>query len=147
MGVIDEVDAAVALEQPIPPLLPFVPMLRGGNSQQVIRRAVSLLHQQAHAQGFEPLLGYFASLVVGPELAAQIVRLDMVVLEQSAFYWQLVARDRRRTILKQLERRFGSVPARVADALEQYTAEQLDDLMLAVVEVSSLDEFEARLNG
>ncbi len=142
-----EVDAQAALEQPISPLLPFVPMLRGGNSQQIIRRAVALLHQQAHAQDFEPLLGYFASLVLGPELAAQIVRLDMVVLEQSAFYWQMVARDRRRTLLKQLEHRFGPVPSHVGEALEQYTAEQLEDLMLAVLDVPSLDAFEERLRG
>ncbi len=69
----------------------------------------------------------------------------MVVLEQSAFYWQMVARDRRRTLLKLLEHRFGTVPSHIGEALEQYTAEPLLDLMLAVVEVSSLDEFEARL--
>ena len=71
----------------------------------------------------------------------------MVVLEQSAFYWQMVARDRRRTLLKMLEHRFGTVPSHIGEALEQYTAEQLESLMLAVLDVPSLEAFEERLRG
>ncbi len=63
-----EIDAEVALQQPLVPLLPFVPMLRGGADQQVIRRALAVLHQQEQARDLEPLLGYFAGIVLGEEL-------------------------------------------------------------------------------
>lgn len=45
-------------------------MLSGGTDQRVIRRALAALHQQEQARDLESLLGYFAGIVLGKELAA-----------------------------------------------------------------------------
>lgn len=142
-----EIDAEAVVQQPVPPLLPFVPMLRGGANQQMIRRALVALHGQEHARDFEPLLGHFASIVLGDELATQIVRLDMVVIEQTAWYHEFQKTQNRRQILRLLEHRFGPLPSHIAEGLQQQSLEQLDRLVLAVLDVPSLEAFETQLEG
>lgn len=142
-----EIDAEAALLPPVLPLLPFVPMLRGGSTAHMIRQALATLHAHAQAREFEPILAYFASLALGAELASRIVRLDMVVIEQSPWYQELVARDRHRQITRLLEHRFGQTPPHIDDALRQRTAEELESLLLAAADAPSLDAFAARLNA
>ncbi len=38
-----EVDADLVFQQPLPSLLPFVPVLRGGTEESVVRRALQVL--------------------------------------------------------------------------------------------------------
>ena len=140
-----EIDVEVALQHPLLPLLPFVPMLRGGADQQVIRRALAALHQQPEARDLEPLLGHFASIVLGRELAAQIARFDMVVIEQTAWYQEFRKTEGQRHILKQLEHRFGPVPSHVTEALQRQPVEHLEQLILDVLDVPSLEAFAERL--
>ena len=140
-----EIDAEVALQQPLVPLLPFVPMLRGGADQQVIRRALAALHQQEQARDLEPLLGYFASIVLGKELAAEIARFDMVVIEQTAWFQEFRQTEGQRHLLRLLEHRFGPVPSHITEALQRQTVEHLDHLILAVLDVPSLEAFEEQL--
>jgi predicted transposase YdaD len=55
-----EVDVNIAFQQPLPSLLPFVPILKGGNDESIIREALQVLRQdqdlsQLETSSFEEL--------------------------------------------------------------------------------------------
>lgn len=76
-------DASIVFEQPLAPLLPFVPVLRGGGEPDLIQEAVQRLRQDASLNELEPLLAFFASFVLDTKLVRQILRWDMAVLRES----------------------------------------------------------------
>ncbi len=73
---LSEVEAKVVLSQPVPSLLPFVPIMRGGEQETVIREALRLLQQDAVLSDLEPLLAFFARFVLASEVVAEIMRWD-----------------------------------------------------------------------
>lgn len=87
-----EVDANWVLSQAIAPLLPFVPILAGGNEESSIREAVYLLRQEERLDELEPLLAFFASFVLELPLVQQIMRWDMAVLQESPWYEEILKR-------------------------------------------------------
>ncbi|WAN70066.1 hypothetical protein BJP36_15285 [Moorena producens JHB] len=78
-----EVEAELVLEQPLPPLFPFVPILFGGGSESKLRSAVQALRADQTLNQLEPLLAFFASFVLEIPLIQQIMRWDMTVLRES----------------------------------------------------------------
>lgn len=55
-----EVDAEIVFQQPLPSLLPFVPILRGGGEASVVQRALEILRADAQLDQLESLLAFFA---------------------------------------------------------------------------------------
>lgn len=86
---LSEVDATLAFTQPVPSLLPFVPIMQGGEQETVIREALRLLQQNPALSELEPLLAFFARFVLGSEVVAQIMRWDMAVLRESPWYEEI----------------------------------------------------------
>lgn len=72
-----EVDVNLVFEQKISTLLPFVPILQGGNSENNLRLAVTELRKDEQLKDLEPLLSFFASFVLDIPLIQQIMRWDM----------------------------------------------------------------------
>jgi predicted transposase YdaD len=144
-----EVDAEIALNQPVRTLLPFVPLLRGGGEERVVRRALTALRADEDLRDLEPLLAYFASFVLNTRLVRQIMRWDMFVLEESPFYQEIiehaVSKALRQQILRALEQRFGPLPEDVSAQLARLDQEQLDPLVPAAWTDDSLATFLARL--
>lgn len=85
-----EVDAEIVFEQPLPSLLPFVPILRGGGEPSVVQRALQLLRADAQLNQLESLLAFFASFVLDTPLVQQIMRWDMAVLRESPWYQEIL---------------------------------------------------------
>jgi predicted transposase YdaD len=83
-----EVEAEQVFTQPLPALLPFVPVLKGGGNEDVLRRAVQELRQNPQLAEFEPLLAFFARFVLELPLIQEIMRWDMAVLRESPWYEQ-----------------------------------------------------------
>jgi predicted transposase YdaD len=75
-----EVDAEVAFQEHLQPLLPFVPILRGGGEERVVRQALREMREVGVLVDFEPLLAFFATFVLESELVQQIMRWDMTIL-------------------------------------------------------------------
>ncbi len=90
-----EVDASLVFTRPIPPLLPFVPILHGGGTGAMVRQALQALRADANLQDLESLLAFFASFVLNSQLIQQIMRWDMIVLEESPWYQKIISRGRR----------------------------------------------------
>ena len=92
-----EVEVDIVFERNLSTLLPFVPILKGGGKEQVIRRALRELRVQGQPGELESMLGFFATYVLDTDLVQQILRLDMAILEQSPLYREIVERSEQRT--------------------------------------------------
>ena len=156
-----EVDAEIVFRQPLPSLLPFVPILRGGGEASIVQRALTQLRASEQLNELEPLLAFFASFVLDMPLVQQIMRWDMAVLRESPWYQEIltegeqkgreqglqqglqqgVQQGARRQLMRVLQLRFGEIPQQVQAKLESESLEQLESLMDAAIAVSSLDEF------
>lgn len=84
-----EVTVETVFEQPLPTLLPFVPILKGGANETQIRRAAMQLQQDSVLSELEPLLALFARFVLDSEVVAQILRWDMAVLRELPWYEEI----------------------------------------------------------
>ncbi|MBW4613733.1 MAG: DUF4351 domain-containing protein [Desmonostoc vinosum HA7617-LM4] len=148
-----EIDAEIVFRQPIPSLLPFVPVLRGGNEASVIRQAVKVLRADIQMNQLESLLAFFASFVLDTPLVQQIMRWDMAVLQESPWYQQILTEGEQiglqqglqqgaaRQLIRVLQKRFGEVPPALQARLESESVEQLESLIDNAIAVSSLEEF------
>ncbi|MCC5643511.1 Rpn family recombination-promoting nuclease/putative transposase [Nostoc sp. CHAB 5824] len=140
-----EIDAEIVFGQPLPSLLPFVPILRGGGEVSVVQRALQALRADAQLNELESLLAFFASFVLDTPLVQQIMRWDMAVLRESPWYQEIEQRGIQQGALRQLirvlQQRFGEIPHEVEVRLEGESVEQLENLMDSAIAVSSLDEF------
>ncbi len=86
----------LVFEQPIPSLLPFVPILKGGGNESQVRKALSQLRQAKSLEELEPLLAFFATFVLDSKLVQQIMRWDMAVLLESPWYRQILQEGEKR---------------------------------------------------
>ncbi|NEQ41639.1 MAG: Rpn family recombination-promoting nuclease/putative transposase [Okeania sp. SIO3I5] len=85
-----EVEADAVFQQPLPSLLPFVPILKGGGEEATVRKALQLLREDEQLLELENLLAFFATFVLKTEVIQQIMRWDMAVLQQSPWYQQIL---------------------------------------------------------
>lgn len=85
-----EVDVEIAFQQPVPSLLPFVPILKGGAEESTIQQALQVLRASEQLSQLETVLGFFASFVLDSALVQQIMRWDMAVLSESPWYQQIL---------------------------------------------------------
>ncbi len=86
---LSEVEAEVVFSEPLPTLLPFVPIMQGGEQEGVIRQALQTLQRDPVLSEMEPLLAFFARFVLSSEVVAQIMRWDMAVLRESPWYEEI----------------------------------------------------------
>jgi len=144
-----EVEAQWVLKAELVPLLPFLPVLRGGQDIPLLQRAVTRLRAEPALSEMEPLLAFFASFVLETEFVQQIMRWDMAILRESPWYLEILEegreQGRREDVLHFLEYRFGEVPAEIGDALGGLDLEQLDRLLDAALKAATLDEFRSHL--
>lgn len=120
-----EVDAQIVFQQPLPSLLPFVPVLKGGDEIAVVQQAVQALRADEQLNELEPLLAFFASFVLSSPLVQQIMRWDMAVLRESPWYQQILNEGRREELLSGielgLELKFGAEGLQLMPEISQIT--------------------------
>jgi len=148
-----EVDANLVFQQSLPPLLPFVPILKGGNQELLVRQALRQLRADQKLSELEPLLAFFASFVLETPLVQQIMRWDMTVLRESPWYqeiWQEAEqsgeqRGLRKGLLSGIELalklRFGEAGLQLLPEIRNLEAvEQLEAIQAALASDSTLEE-------
>jgi predicted transposase YdaD len=141
-----EVDARLVFEQNLVTLMPFVPILQGGDDEGLVRRAVQILQQNPKLNELESLLAFFASFVLETNVVAQILRWDMVVLRESPWYQEIFQQGEQRGIALGEER--GREQGRRAEAEElvlhllsrRLRLETLPQLLTTQIEHLSLDQ-------
>ena len=135
-------------------ILPFIPLMQGIN-ETILRVCVARIREEAgnSADELETVLNLFARMSMSPALVEKILRLSMAVLEKTPIYQEIFLRGKvfgeanaadkstRNHIVRQLKRRFGFVPERVAFQLDQVTGQELALLLDAVTDSADLPAF------
>jgi predicted transposase YdaD len=170
-----QVEAEMVFAENLTTLLPFVPILRGGDEEAVVQRAVQILQQDEQLNELESLLAFFATFVLETEVVAQIMRWDMAVLRESPWYQEILQQGELRglalgeqrgliqgeqrglergrqeeaaaLILRQLIHRFGQLPHELRVQVEMLALPQLERLSEALLDFSTMDELRAWLAG
>ncbi|WP_017307259.1 DUF4351 domain-containing protein [Spirulina subsalsa] len=147
-----EVDVALVFREGLSSLLPFVPILRGGNEREVIQQALQELRAEEDLQELEPLLAFFASFVLNLQVVQDILRWDMAILRESPWYQEILneglqqglqqglEQGQFRLVFRQINRRFGELPARQREIIEGFSESQLDDLLTVLPSLNTLEE-------
>jgi predicted transposase YdaD len=142
-----QVNAAIVFEQSISTLLPFVPVLQGGGSPEVVQRAVQRLRVDESLSELEPLLGFFASFVLDTELVSQILRWDMAVLRESPWYQEIEQTGEARLVLRQLTHQIGNVTPEIQAQVQALSLAQLESLGEALLDFSAPTDLITWLNN
>jgi predicted transposase YdaD len=144
-----EIDVEIVFQQPLPSLLPFVPVLKGGGEEAVVRQAVQLLRVDEQLSQLEPLLAFFASFVLSTNLVQQIMRWDMAVLQESPWYQEILkqgeSRGERRGLLSGielgLELKFGTEGLQLMPSISQISdVNVLKEIQQGLRTMNTLDE-------
>jgi len=147
-----EVDANLVFQQPLPTLLPFVPILKGGNQESLVRQALRQLQADQQLSELEPLLAFFASFVLETRLVQQIMRWDMTVLRESPWYQEILQEGEqkgeqrlRKGLLSGIELglklRFGEAGLQLLPEIRDLEAvEQLEAIQAALAADNTLEE-------
>ncbi|QLE48538.1 transposase [Nostoc sp. C057] len=85
-----EIDVNIAFQQPLPSLLPFVPILKGGENESIIREALQIPRADEQLNQLETVLAFFATFVLENTLVQEIMRWDMSVLRESPWYQEIL---------------------------------------------------------
>ena len=84
-----QLDADEILRQEVVPLIPYVPLMQGGD-EAAIRTAARLLQRQTEEEPLQMVLALFASFVLDVTTVQQIVRWNMPALRESPLYQEIL---------------------------------------------------------
>ncbi|MEL7241393.1 MAG: transposase [Cyanobacteria bacterium J06629_18] len=139
-----EVEAQIVFQQSLSSLLPFVPILKGGNEIEVVQQAVQLLRADEKLDELEPLLAFFASFVLSTQLVQQIMRWDMTVLQESPWYNEILNQGEKKGLISGIERglevKFGSEGLELMSEISQI--KNVDLLRLIQQELWTINSLE-----
>ncbi|MCL1472341.1 Rpn family recombination-promoting nuclease/putative transposase [Argonema antarcticum] len=140
-----EVDCEIAFQQPASPLIPFVPVLKGGASESTVRRGLQVLRADEQLSQFETVMAFFATFVLESRLVQQIMRWDMAILSESPWYQEIlqqgIRQERLSSIELILEMKFGSEGLELMPQISQMLdLEQLKAIQMGLKRVNSLEE-------
>lgn len=150
-----EVDVNIAFSQNLLSLLPFVPILKGGNDESRIQQALNTIRQNTDLGQLETVLAFFASFVLKSSVVTQIMRWDMAVLRESPWYEQILSEGEARgeargklqgkleSIESALVTRFGAVGLELMPQISAISLEQqLDKILPKIILTSSIVEIQ-----
>ena len=139
-----EVEADLVFESKFNTLLPFVPILKGGDRPEVVQRALIELQQDQDLAELESLLGFFASFVLDAEVVQQIMSWDMTILRESPWYQEILQegktlglrqgleqgleQGKRSLLTRLLTRKFGDLSPDVLAKVQALSLPQLEVL-------------------
>ncbi|XWK90803.1 MAG: Rpn family recombination-promoting nuclease/putative transposase [Phormidium sp.] len=144
-----EVDAELVFQQPLPSLIPFVPILQGGGNESKVRQALQVLRTDEQLNDLESLLAFFATFVLETPLVQQIMRWDMAVLRESPWYQEIlqkgveqgVRQGQFSTIALGLELKFGREGLQLMPEIEQIEdVAILEAIVQGIKTLNTLDE-------
>ncbi len=139
-----EVDVNIVFEQPLPSLLPFVPILKGGENESTIREALQMLRADQQLNQLETVLAFFATFVLDSALVQEIMRWDMAVLRESPWYQEIEQRGRH---IGEAIGRQEQMLSDIEMSLEVKFGSEGLDLMPQISQISDLERLKAILRS
>ncbi|MGK7931830.1 MAG: Rpn family recombination-promoting nuclease/putative transposase [Microcystaceae cyanobacterium] len=159
-----EIDVNLVFDKNLTSLLPFVPILQGGDDPPKVRQALRGLREDETLQDLEPLLSFFASFVLEIPVVRDIMRWDMTVLRESPWYntileegWQgghqagyQAGREEGREeglkqgettlVLRLLDKQFNSVDESIKAQIRTLNTNQLEALGEALLDFTVVED-------
>ena len=162
-----EQDAQAVVDNDIVGLLPFVPVMRGGDDPALLERVLERLRRTPELAGMEALLAEMASHVLNQKQVLDIMRWDMEAATRLTFYEEILSKGieqgleqglergieqgHREAALQHLQRvlthRFGVETQSLSAVLSRYDLPTLERLLDAALDAASIDTFRAELSG
>jgi predicted transposase YdaD len=147
-----EVDVKIVFEQPLPSLLPFVPILQGGENESTIREALQILRADEQLNQLETVLAFFATFVLESTLVQEIMRWDMAVLRESPWYQEIEQRgirigEERGLRIGEERGRREEILSNIEMTLEAKFGNEGLELMPQIAQVTDLERLKAILRG
>lgn len=141
-----EVDVELVFRDNLSTLLPFVPILKGGNEPQQVQQALIQLRANEQLQELEPLLSFFASFVLDASVIQEIMRWDMAVLRESPWYQEILKEGLQQGKIELVENllteQLGVLPFKTRQRVENLSSEQLNALAKHYLTLNSIEELE-----
>jgi predicted transposase YdaD len=145
-----EIEADLVFAENLSSLLPFVPILKGGGEEAVVRKAVIKLRENEQLSDLEPLLSFFAAFVLEMPIVQQIMRWDMIVLRESPWYQEILKEGEKRgeqrgetnLVIRLLSKRFGNLDQELAEKIRQLSIPQLETLGESIFNFSAMADLE-----
>ena len=157
-----EVDVNLVFEHNLSSLLPFVPILKGGGNENIVRQAVIELRANETLTDLEPLLSFFAGFVLDIPLVQQIMRWDMTILRESPWYQQILKegletgekqglqqglqqglhQESLKLVWKLINRRFGTLSSDLSLKINQPSITQLEELAAELLDIAQINQLE-----
>ncbi|WP_325064824.1 DUF4351 domain-containing protein [Dolichospermum flos-aquae] len=149
-----EIEASLVFQQNLTTLLPFIPILKGGGEEAIVREAVIKLRENEKLSDLEPLLSFFASFVLEIPIVQQIMRWDMTVLRESPWYNEILKQvlqqglqqgeqqGEANLIIRLLSKRFGNLDIAIASQIRQLSISQLETLGESIFDFSAMADLE-----
>jgi hypothetical protein len=119
--------------------------MKGGNDENVLRRAAVALEAEDRFEDLQQLLGIFATFVFGVDLVERVMSLQAEALRASPWADLFQREEALRMLGIMLEWRFGDVPESLRATLRSLNAPQLEGLAKRLLQGISLDEFIASI--
>jgi predicted transposase/invertase (TIGR01784 family) len=155
-----EEDVDQVFSQHLTTLLPFVPILKGGQSEALLKQAVIQLRADKTMAEFESLLAFFASFVLESAVVQRILRWDMLVLRESPWYQEILQegiqkgvqqgleqgfeqgkeQGQLKLLLRLLSRELGTLPTELSERIRQLPPEQLLALSDQIFDLETVDD-------
>ncbi len=143
-----EVDVKIVFEQPLPSLLPFVPILQGGENESTIREALRILRGDEQLNQLETVLAFFATFVLESTLVQEIMRWDMAVLRESPWYQEIEQRGVERGLRMGEERgRREEILSNIEMSLEVKFGSSSLELMPQIMPIADLERLKEILRS
>lgn len=146
-----EVDVEIAFTQPVPSLLPFVPILKGGAEESTMQRALQILRADEQLSQLETVMAFFATFLVDSALVQQIMRWDMAVLHESPWYKQIFREGEQRGEERGRQGQEGRQEEEILSGLELALEIKFGDeglqLMSEISQIADLDKLKAIQQG
>ena len=156
-----ELDATAILAFGNPALLPFVPLMEGGNTKAMVWACAERIRQEPDALELETILSVFASYVIDKKFIRQLLRWEMDIVKESPIIQELLDQEFEKGIEQGIEQGVykatlqalhQTLTIRFKVTLGQFDAhfatldlEALQKLNEIALTVQSLLEFEDRL--
>lgn len=152
-----EVDVNLVFEQNIRTLLPFVPILKGGGEEQMVRQALRELRADEELSELESLLSFFSTFVLELPVVQEIMRWDMTVLRESPLAQELFREGKLEgqlegqlegeltLVLRLLTRRVGTLDESLVQRVRGLSLEELEQLGEALLDFSDVSDLQGWL--
>ena len=152
-----EQDARAVVDGDEVGLLPFVPVMRGGDDPALLDRVLERLRRTPELAGMEGLLAKMASHVLEKKQVLDIMRWDMEAETRLTFYEEILSegieqgreQGHQEAALEMVQRvlvhRFGAEAQTLAADLKRFDVPTLERLLDAALDAVSLADFRAGL--